>query len=459
MPALPAHDSPMRGLVLPPPRYCLWFVCGLAVATRALLVAFSPREFGYVWDLYHEGIQVMFAQGRLPVAGDCWECWQPPLFFLVSYPFYALGRLVYPAPSFPYDRALWAVAVVPLAASFVTLDCVWRQLRLVGLRGYPLVFGLSVAACIPVVFYNSFALDIDTLLMAVVALFTYRLSLVVLVPSLRTNGQALLLGAVAGLAAITKYSGLVAAVAGVLVLLSLRLEWRRRFQMTMVFGLTVTALAGWLYARNVVERGRLLPANGPADAGFSLTHQWASPHQIAPFRIGELMTLTRPDAPPGMLTDLPVYKSILTSMHGLMWGDMGFFSNPTRHGTRYPFYPDREVPPWLAASVLALGLLPTTLAAVGAAARLRQRRYRALLCVTGIGLVAYLQWAWWMPIWGIKPKYLLFLLPAYAAWAATGGRVASGIPLPGWHAAIAGAIVALIVLANAYLVAFALGPL
>ena len=63
-------------------RACVWTLAMVAVALRALLAAYSPWSFGYVWDLYHEAIQRLYATGHLPVSTDCWECWQPPLLFL-----------------------------------------------------------------------------------------------------------------------------------------------------------------------------------------------------------------------------------------------------------------------------------------------------------------------------------------------------------------------------------------
>ncbi|PYR63015.1 MAG: hypothetical protein DMF91_04835, partial [Acidobacteria bacterium] len=70
-------------------RACVLGLAIAAVVLRAILVAFSPWSFGYVWDLYHEVLQHLYLSGRLPAAADCWECWQPPLLFLVSWPLYA----------------------------------------------------------------------------------------------------------------------------------------------------------------------------------------------------------------------------------------------------------------------------------------------------------------------------------------------------------------------------------
>src|SRR5260221_13563507 len=79
-------------------RDCLVGLLTAAVGLRALLVTFSPAPFGYVWDFYHEGVRVLYETGRLPLATDCWQCYHPPLFYVVGWPFYAFGRWIAPGP-------------------------------------------------------------------------------------------------------------------------------------------------------------------------------------------------------------------------------------------------------------------------------------------------------------------------------------------------------------------------
>ena len=62
----------MTGAMLPwldrHARACVLGLAIAAVALRAILVAFSPWSFGYVWDLYHEVLQHLYLSGRLPAA-------------------------------------------------------------------------------------------------------------------------------------------------------------------------------------------------------------------------------------------------------------------------------------------------------------------------------------------------------------------------------------------------------
>ena len=81
-------------------------VVGAAAALRALLVAWSPVPFGYVWDPYHAGVAILFSSRRLPVAEDCWACFHPPLYYLLGWPLYAAGHWL-ATHTIPSDRARW----------------------------------------------------------------------------------------------------------------------------------------------------------------------------------------------------------------------------------------------------------------------------------------------------------------------------------------------------------------
>src|SRR5215831_506513 len=100
-------------------RAVLLALVAAAIVLRALLVARSPTPFGYVWDFYHDGIRVLFDQGRLPVAEDCWTCTNPPLFYLAGWPFYALGRWISTGPT--DDVALRLLGGLALISAAVTV--------------------------------------------------------------------------------------------------------------------------------------------------------------------------------------------------------------------------------------------------------------------------------------------------------------------------------------------------
>jgi len=441
-------------------RACVWTLAMVAVALRALLAAYSPWSFGYVWDLYHEAIQRLYATGHLPVSTDCWECWQPPLLFLASWPLYAIGRIVYPTSPWPDDYALRFVGAIPLAAGLACVYYTCQLLRLTRQQGAWLVLGFGVAAACPLLFFSSYSIEPDILLAGLLAAFIYYLMRWHLHPH-GSRADIVRLGVLAGLAAATKYNGLSAVVAGTLVLLS-HISWRgatRRGLGALVSFLVVAMLVGgWKYVDNERRYGTPLFANGDAGAGFSLSQRMLhTRYEFTTFRLPSLLALTRPDAPDGMLTDLPVYRSFWTTLHGLVWGDMGFFTNPTRHGTRYPFYNDRHIPPWLASAVLVLGIVPSLLAIGGLLITVRRRAYLPITIMSGVGWAIYLQYVLSQEIWAIKAKYLMFLLPAYVLYAVIGLRwVRAKLP-DAITAAVVSALAALIVAAHLYLLRFALG--
>lgn len=443
-------------------RALLWALAAVFVLSHVLLAAYSPWAYGYIYDPYWDAVQKLSDTGRIPASTECWECYQPPLYLLVSLPFYEVGRLLWPTSPWPHDNALRLMQAVPLLSSIVCLWYTYRLLRLFRYRGAYAALGIAVAAALPVLFLSSYSLEPDLLVGAIVTMFVYHLTRWYVRPGARPFASAAWLGVLAGLAAATKYSGLVAAVVAVILVganvIAGPLRRRALGQVTL-FLLVAATVGSWKYVDNVRHFGTPFYATGSAADGFRLASapSHRDLYEFTTFRMPELLALTRPDAPPGMLTVLPVYRSVWTTLHGLMWGDMGFFTNPTRHGTGLPLYQDRHIAPWLASSVLLLGLLPTWLAGVGFVRTLRRRRFRpvALLCL--VGLAIYLRWMVAQEWWAIKAKYLLFLLPAYVLYMVVGTRWAVRV-LPGWASTtIVASILALVVLANLYLFSFAIG--
>jgi hypothetical protein len=438
-------------------RACMLGLAIVAVVLRAVLVAFSPWSFGYVWDLYHEVLQRLYLSGRLPASIDCWECWQPPLLFLASWPLYAIGKMVYPVSPWPDDYALRFAGLIPLAAGVACLVYTYKLLRLKAQRGAWLVLGFGLAAAFPCLFFSTWAFEPDILMAALVVAVLYYVTRWHLNPAAGTTVDVVRLGVLAGLAAETKYNGIcAAAVGGVVLALG---GWRTyAWRPAALFLAIALAIGSWKYVDNVRRYGNAFFANGPAVTGFRLSERILNTqYEFTTFRLGALIELTRPDAPPGMLTDLPVYRSVWTTLHGLAWGEMGFFTNPTRHGTRYPFYRDRHVAPWLASCVLVLGIIPGLLAIAGFFITAPRQSYLPITLMTVVGWILYLQYLLSQEIWGLKTKYLLFLVPAYVLYAVIGLRWVRAA-LPGWtSAAVVSSTIALIVLANLYLLSFALG--
>jgi hypothetical protein len=85
---------------------------------------------------------------------------------------------------------------------------------------------------------------------------------------------------------------------------------------------------------------------------------------------------------------------------------------------------------------------------------IRRRLFQPLLVICIVSAGAYVWWFTSQQQWGLKTKYLLFLLPAFALYSLVGlAWLRRHAP---WAATVAGALLAtLIVLAHVYLLAFA----
>jgi 4-amino-4-deoxy-L-arabinose transferase-like glycosyltransferase len=429
----------------------------LGVALRGLLVAFSPTPFGYVWDFYHEGVRLLWSTGRLPASTDCWQCYHPPLFYLLGWPFYAFGRWTAGGGADGDAQGLRWLAGLATVSAAVTIYYGYRLLRLFRCRGGSLVVGAALLVTFPCLFISSYGAEADIVLTAILSAFIYYVTRDFTTPG--SVLSSLRLGVLAGLAAATKYSGLVAVVS-VVVLCAIRIAWGpnrllaiRNAAIVIVLS---TAVGGWNYLDNYRRFGTPLYANGTAAEGFLIDRDFhlRGQYEFTTLRLGALMRVFGPRAPKGTLTDLPVYDSVPTTLHALAWSDMSFFSEPTRHGDPTHPYPRKRVPAGLIGAVLVLGLVPELLAALGFLVTLRRPLFWPLAIVCVVGSSAYVWWFISQDSWGLKTKYLLFLLPAFAVYTV------SGFAFLWKHAprlsAIAGVLVAaLFLVTSAYLLAFA----
>jgi 4-amino-4-deoxy-L-arabinose transferase-like glycosyltransferase len=405
----------------------LLMLVALGAILRGLLALRSPTPYGYVFDFYHEAIQKLYSLGRLPGAADCWQCYHPPLLPLLGLPFYALGKMMLGGPAGLADPALRFVAPLALACGGATAWYSYRILRWYRFRGMDLVLGTGLILAFPCLFISSYGIEADILLTALMTAFFFYL-LEFLHPRRRVGaGSVVRLGALAGLACATKYTGLLAP--AILIVLTGLYMLARRDGASLVrrtsLALVVCAVVGsWRYVDNLQRHHTLLFANGSAQQGFAVANRpsfW-SQYDFHTLRVGELWRLTHGRVPPGDLTNLPFYKSVWTTLHAMAWGDMSFFSDPSRHGYYRKPYPRKAINPTLAFSVLLLGLVPNGLAVAGFLVTLRRPLLWPLAVSSALALAAYIAWFLAQESWALKTKYLLFLLPAYVVYTLFGLR-------------------------------------
>jgi 4-amino-4-deoxy-L-arabinose transferase-like glycosyltransferase len=438
----------------------LWIaVLGSAVALRALLIWRSPWPYGYTYDQYFQGVEHLITTGHLPTAVDCLQCYHPPLFYALGAVFYWLGSIL----AGTRTGALEGLSALSLLSACATAWFSIRLLELLRQRGSYLLLASAVVVVFPCLFISSWSAEADGLQTALISAVLYYLSRYDAGPRHAGLGVVVLLGVFCGLAMATKYNGLLALGAtGFLLLLRLFTDGER--PRTIRDGLIVLALAlsigSWKYMANRQQHGTALFANGTAAEGFAVGHfsHWRA-YEYLSLRFREVIDLYEPDAPSGRLTDAPVYYSVPTTLHAMAWTDMSFFSVKSRHGDPSQPYPDKHIPKWLVGAMLVVGMVPSLLATVGFLSVTRRKAFRACTILTLMTIAAYVAWFTGQDRWALKTKYVLFLLPAYAAYLVVGLRVVRQWS-PGTLAGLAVfGLLLLIVMSQLFAYAFALGSI
>jgi hypothetical protein len=149
-----------------------------------------------------------------------------------------------------------------------------------------------------------------------------------------------------------------------------------------------------------------------------------SDYRLLSFRLDEVLRVQFTERSELSLTLQPFYGSIPTTLYGLFWNDLGFFSKPGF--SVHMRFPPRRIDPWLASAVIVLGLVPTGLVLLGAAFTLTSRAmhpaYLVVHVFTAIGIATYLWWVFGFPVdeWALKAEYVLFLVGPFAVYFAAG---------------------------------------
>ena len=279
----------------------------IGIVLRALLIAFSPTPFGYVWDFYHEGVRLLWKDGRLPESTACWQCYHPPLFYLLGWPLYAFGRWTAGARDADAQGLSWLAGLATVSAA-VTIYYGYRMLRLFRCRGASLVSGTALLVTFPCLFFSLYGAEADILLTAILSAFIYYLTRDF--PSRASLESSLRLGVLAGLAAATKYSGLVAVVSVVMLSVIRLIRGPRRLAAlghVLIIVLVAAAVGGWKYLDNYQQYGAPLYANGTAQEGFAIVRSRlpARRYEFTSFRLDDVFRLYGPHPPRGPLTIFP----------------------------------------------------------------------------------------------------------------------------------------------------------
>ena len=441
----------------------LWTLLAAALALRALLAYCSPTPFGYVFDYYHEAVELFYEKGRLPIAADCWQCYHPPLFYLLGLPFYAVGVWLGGARDSAPEWGLRALTILAVAAGAVATYSSARLVQFLARDRALTVLGVALVLTFPCLFISSYGPDADIVVTAAMTAFLLAFTRFAAEPRRQTWQSAVWVGALAGLAASAKYSGLIAlATAG--VVMSLRLLFSRDRLRTLAHAAIIAgvaiAIASPKYVDNWRRHGTPLFANGSAGDAFSSTREYYwDEYDFTSFSIPAILDTSGPAAPKGELTDLPVYHCVWTTLYGLAWSDLSFFSVRGRISDPNPPYPAKAIPRAVTAAVLYLALVPTALSAIGLLVTARRREYLPLHVMLALTMSSYLAWVVAQDAWALKTKYIMFLLPVFVAYVVAGVRwTLRRLPRP-LSGAVVIALAALVLASHLYLLAFAVGHL
>ncbi len=401
----------------------LWTLFALAVAQRCWnaanvqpLTGFdAPGHMGYVLTILRDH--------RLPHPTAGWSTFHPPLYYLMA-------------------SAVWAV-LEPLGPRAVLL----------GVRGLAVVFGLAMALVAYHIVRRLGAVRDVALVAAALVLFVpcaqmaatmegneaFAAGVVALgLPPLlmlqrdpRDVRVALVVGLLAGLAAISKFTGLALVVACAVPFLRRDLD-RAMVRTLLALGVVFVVVAGPVYGRNVLLAGSPFPMTRTREPMATAERaQIIRPRRLTDYVTVHVDNFVRPSVfhVPGRPAGYRNRNAAMTSVPGLLYASLWY--DPFAH--RIPLRHHRDGV--LSGPVLlALGLMPTLLViagvfvATGATVASRLRAPDAPLVVLAVAGTALFVLHTWVAqsTASVKGSYLLPLAPAAATFFARAVALLSG---------------------------------
>ena len=379
----------------------------VGVAMRLNNAIRYPERWGYDGLFNERYVGRLLTSLALPAPDSDWSTAHPPLFYYLAA---GLARLL------GVTDSLGAILPARLASSAVGLVMVVLAYRLVR-RTHPEAPGRALLAAglllfLPVQIYMSAMLNEEILAATFTSLALFGVCVEVGRPELsgRTLWRDAAIGLFAGLALLTKLSGVLVLGAALLAY-----AWRglreRRFATAVRRGAVVAAVAfcvgGWFYARNLVLYGYIYPQDlSTHSLMFTMPpgERYASDYLRIP-----LATFTDPQ-----VLDPDLLHSIWGTTYVTLWYE--------GHGH---FLPTKEpAVKRLGTVLLVLALLPTAAFVLGAGRSFRRglRDPRApdaaLVLLVALSLAGYAVFTWNNPWFAtVKASYLLGISLPFAYFA------------------------------------------
>ncbi len=406
-------------------------VLAVAGGVRLWNALAGPLMWGY--DAWGHVAYVLYLDlyRALPWADQGWSYFHPPLHYLIGW----LLAQVRSGEWLMRGLMLWGSL-----ASLLTAGCAaWLARSAFPTRPGLGLLAFAAVACLPVHYYMSPmpGNELTATLLGAAALTSFVANELSARRSLAVDG---LTGVLLGLGLLTKFSGLVTAVAllaalgvGALLEPARRAALRRAGLRGALIGAVALLLAAPYYARNLATFGTPFELS----RGYPLVAEVERGQPPGVRRLRDFTTLSaRVFSDPNPLAP-HMYRSVWGSAYVNTWADLYRESDVARAL-------EAETGARRSTSLLALlGLIPSLLALVGAWLALRdvaRGRRRALwpapLLLCAATLASFALFAWQVPIWSaLKASYLLplslpfslFLARACEEWLERGRRVACAV--------------------------------
>lgn len=395
----------------------LWLLVGAAVVQRAWnlwtvspLTGFdAPGHMGYVLTILRDH--------RLPQPLEGWSTFHPPLYYLAAAGVWALLEPLGPHAVLAGVRALGAA--LGIAAALVA----HRLVRRLGGGNDVALVATALVLFVPCIQMSAVMEGNEAFAAGIAALGLP--SLLALQADPRSRRAALVTGVVAGLAAISKFTGLALIAACVVPFVRRDLD-RAMLGAAAVLGIAFAVIAGPVYVRNVLVVGSPFPMTRLREPMATAERiQIIRPRRVPDYFTLNLDSFRRPSVfqVPRLPASFRNRNRAMTSVPGLLYAS--FWYDPFAHRIPIRYHRDgyRSGP-----TMMAFGLVPTLLMLAGlvvATGRTLATRLRALeaplvaMAFAGAGLLVAHTWTAQSTA-SVKGTYLLQLAPLAAVFFARG---------------------------------------
>jgi Dolichyl-phosphate-mannose-protein mannosyltransferase len=409
------------------PTLLRWVLIAAWIALAANNIGKVPPDIGYDVAAHYEYIEYIVHARSLPLATQGWQMFQPPLFYLLAAPWFALFR-----SHFDDEFVVKALRFLPLLCGLAQIEIAFRAARAAFPEKEDLqAIALTVAGLMPMQIYISMVIGNEPLAGCLTAAVVLMCFLLLAEPTRPRRPRFFVgLGFLWGLALLSKVTPVLLAPLVALVVIwqgrqearpSVAAKPQRNRKETradggtwgrglMRLGIVVAACgvtAGWFFVRNWIYLGRPVIFGGTPESGF---FWWQDPS----YRTWNQLTRF------GTALVHPVYSgcwSLWDSLYSTQWLD-GFVSGTSTIPKGVPWNLH-----WMEAGSW-LGLVPVGLMLCGALGSWRSGP-RAILIFAVAAIATYIaaivDLYVRLPIYSTaKATYSLGLLPCYAVLAAAG---------------------------------------